>query len=115
MKDLSNQKKGSLMAFVAVMLITPDSLFIRLSSIDTWGLVFYRGIIPFAVVFIVMMIIYQSRFFKILFSNGYKGIAYIITFSITNKHSVCCFNSKYKCCEYFGHDCNGTNVICNFE
>ena len=84
MKDLSSQKKGSLMAFVAVMLITPDSLFIRLSSIDTWGLVFYRGIIPFSVVFIGMIIIYQIRFFKILFSNGYKGIAYIITFSITN-------------------------------
>ena len=84
MRDLSNQKKGSLMAFVAVMLITPDSLFIRLSNVDTWGLVFYRGIIPFAVVFIGMIIIYQNRFFKILFSNGYKGIAYIITFSITN-------------------------------
>ena len=37
------------MAFVAVMLITPDSIY-RLSSIDTWGLVFYRGIIPFGVV-----------------------------------------------------------------
>ena len=84
MKDLSNQKKGSLMAFVAVMLITPDSLFIRLSSIDTWGLVFYRGIIPFGVVFIGMIVIYQIRFFKILFSNGYKGVAYVITFSITN-------------------------------
>ena len=67
MRDLSNQKKGSLMAFVAVMLITPDSLFIRLSSIDTWGLVFYRGIIPFGVVFIAMIIIYQTRFFKTLF------------------------------------------------
>ena len=47
MKTLSDQQKGSLMAFVAVMFITPDSLFIRLSNVDTWGLVFYRGIIPF--------------------------------------------------------------------
>ena len=46
MKDLSDQKKGSLLAFVAVMFITPDSLFIRLSNVDTWGLVFYRGAIP---------------------------------------------------------------------
>ena len=36
-KDLSNQKKGSLLAFVAVMFITPDTLLIRLSNIDTWG------------------------------------------------------------------------------
>ena len=84
MTKLSNQKKGSLMAFVAVMFITPDALFIRLSSIDTWSLVFYRGIIPFGVVFIGMILIYKSYFFKILFSNGYKGIAYILTFSITN-------------------------------
>ncbi len=84
MKNLSSQKKGSLMAFVAVLFITPDSLFIRLSSIDTWSLVFYRGIIPFTVVFFGMIIIYQSKFFKILFFNGYRGIAYILTFSITN-------------------------------
>ena len=45
MKNLSDQQKGSLLAFVAVMFITPDSLFIRLSNVDTWGLVFYRGII----------------------------------------------------------------------
>ena len=84
MKSLSNQKKGSLMAFVAVMFITPDSLFIRLSTIDTWSLVFYRGIIPFAIVFLGMIFIYQFKFFKMLFLNGYHGIAYILTFSITN-------------------------------
>ena len=84
MKSLSNQKKGSLMAFIAVMFITPDSLFIRLSTIDTWSLVFYRGIIPFTIVFLVMIFIYQFKFFKMLFLNGYHGIAYILTFSITN-------------------------------
>ena len=72
------------MAFVAVMFITPDSLFIRLSSVDTWGLVFYRGIIPFFTVFLGMLIIYRLSFFKILFTSGYHGLIYIITFSITN-------------------------------
>jgi len=64
MKSLSDQKKGSLLAFIAVMFITPDSLFIRLSSVDTWGLVFYRGAIPFFVVLIGMLIIYKADFFK---------------------------------------------------
>ena len=84
MKDLTDQQKGSLLAFVAVMFITPDSLFIRISTIDTWGLVFYRGIIPFLTVFFVMLIIYKLNFFKILLSSGYHGIIYIATFSITN-------------------------------
>ena len=45
MKNLSDQKKGSLLAFIAVMFITPDSLFIRLSNVDTWGLVFYSFVL----------------------------------------------------------------------
>ena len=81
---MTDQQKGSLLAFVAVMFITPDSLFIRLSSIDTWGLVFYRGIIPFFAVFFGMLLIYRLNFFKILMTSGIHGIIYVITFSITN-------------------------------
>ena len=84
MKNLTDQQKGSLMAFVAVMFITPDSLFIRLSNVDTWGLVFYRGMIPFFTVLLVMLIIYKLNFFKILFTSGYHGLVYIGTFSLTN-------------------------------
>ena len=84
MKNLTDQQKGSLMAFVAVMFITPDSLFIRLSNVDTWGLVFYRGIIPFFTVLLGMLLIYKLSFFKILFNSGYHGIIYIGTFSLTN-------------------------------
>ena len=84
MKNLTDQQKGSLMAFVAVMFITPDSLFIRLSNVDTWGLVFYRGIIPFFTVFLGMLLIYKLNFFKILFNSGYQGLIYIGTFSLTN-------------------------------
>ena len=84
MRSLTDQQKGSLLAFVAVLFITPDSLFIRLSNVDTWGLVFYRGIIPFFTVFLGMILIYKLNFFKILFDSGFHGIIYVITFSITN-------------------------------
>mgnify|MGYP001238019973 CR=1 FL=1 len=84
LKNLTDQQKGSLLAFIAVIFITPDSLFIRLSNVDTWGLVFYRGIIPFFAVFLGMLLIYKLNFFKILFNSGYHGIIYIGTFSITN-------------------------------
>ena len=84
MKNFTDQQKGSLMAFIAVMFITPDSLFIRLSNVDTWGLVFYRGIIPFFTVFLAMLLIYKLSFFKTLFTSGYHGLIYIGTFSLTN-------------------------------
>ena len=84
MKSLTDQQKGSLLAFIAVLFITPDSLFIRLSNVDTWGLVFYRGIIPFATVFLGMLIIYKLNFFKIFYNSGYHGLIYVCTFSVTN-------------------------------
>ena len=84
MNNFTDQQKGSLLAFVAVIFITPDSLFIRLSNVETWGLVFYRGIIPFFSVFLGMLLIYKLNFFKILFSSGYHGLIYVGTFSVTN-------------------------------
>ena len=84
MNNLTDQQKGSLLAFIAVIFITPDSLFIRLSNVDTWGLVFYRGVIPFFTVFLGMLIIYKLNFFKILLSSGFHGLIYVGTFSITD-------------------------------
>jgi len=81
---LTNQQKGSLLAFTAVVLITPDSLFVRLSHIDTWGLLFYRGAIPFVLVLLALLMVYKTNFFKLLFSMGYAGIAYAITLAVTN-------------------------------
>ena len=82
--NLTSQQKGSLLAFTAVFLITPDSLFIRLSHIDTWGMLFYRGAIPFVTVLLGLLMIYKTNFFKLLFSVGYPGIVYAVIFAITN-------------------------------
>ena len=84
MKNLSNQHKGSLLAFIAVMLITPDSIFIRLSNIETWGMLFYRGAIPFVVVLIGLVFFYKNNLLKALVGIGYPGIFYVISFSICN-------------------------------
>ena len=84
MKNLSNQKKGSLLAFIAVILITPDSIFIRLSNIETWGMLFYRGAIPFVVVLIGLIFFYKNNLLKALIGIGYPGIFYVISFSICN-------------------------------
>ena len=84
MKNLSNQQKGSLLAFIAVMFITPDSIFIRLSNIETWGMLFYRGAIPFVVVLIGLLFFYKRNFINALLKIGYPGIFYILSFSICN-------------------------------
>ena len=84
LKNLTSQQKGSLLAFIAVMFITPDSLFIRISNIETWGMLFYRGAIPFVTVLIGLLLFYKNNFFKALFGVGYPGIFYILSFSVCN-------------------------------
>ena len=72
------------MAFVAVMFITPDSLLIRLSNIETWGMLFYRGSIPFVVVLIGLLFFYKKNFLKAFLNIGFPGIFYFISFSVCN-------------------------------
>ena len=83
-QNLSNQQKGSFMAFIAVMFITPDSLLIRLSNIETWGMLFYRGAIPFVVVLIGLLFFYKNNFLKALVGIGIPGIFYIVSFATCN-------------------------------
>ena len=83
-KELNNQKKGSLLAFIGVLFITPDSLFIRLANIDTWGLLFYRGAIPFIIVSLGLILFYKKNFFIAFKNIGYEGIFYAISFTICN-------------------------------
>ena len=84
MNQLTSQQKGSLLAFIAVMLITPDSILIRLSTIETWGMLFYRGAIPFVVVLVGLIFFYKNNLLKALINIGYPGIFYVISFSICN-------------------------------
>ncbi len=84
MNKLSDQKKGSLLAFVAVMFITPDSLLIRLSDIETWGMLFYRGAIPFVIVLVGLLLFYRQNFIDAFLKVGTVGIFYAISFSICN-------------------------------
>ena len=46
--NLSDKQKGVGLSLFGVLIITPDSLFIRLINIPSWELLFYRGLIPFA-------------------------------------------------------------------
>ncbi len=80
----SDQKKGILLAFTAIMFITPDSLLIRLANINSWNLIFYRGLIPFLVVFIGLIFIYKTKLLKELINNSWHGLAYAAVFTITN-------------------------------
>ncbi|SVB48660.1 uncharacterized protein METZ01_LOCUS201514, partial [marine metagenome] len=49
---LTDKQKGVALSLIGVLVITPDSLLIRLINIPSWELLFYRGLIPFVLLFI---------------------------------------------------------------
>ena len=93
-KNLSDQYKGSLLAFIGVMFITPDSLFIRLSDIGTWGLLFYRGAIPFLVVLMGLIIFYKKIFLTHYLKLAMQEFYMLSVFLFAISHSLFQFKTQ---------------------
>ena len=60
--NLSDKQKGIALSLIGVLIITPDSLFIRLIDIPSWELLFYRGLIPFVCLFLALVFYYKKQF-----------------------------------------------------
>jgi len=72
--NLTNKSKGTLLAFIGVMIITPDSLIIRMVTLDTWNLLFYRSLMPGCTLLIGYFILFYHRAFKDFMAIGQPGI-----------------------------------------
>ena len=70
---LTNNQKGILLAFLGVMLLTPDSLLIRMVTLDTWSLLFYRSLVPGLFLFIGIVFYTKKNFFNFFFNAGIPG------------------------------------------
>ncbi|GIS78203.1 MAG: hypothetical protein CM1200mP13_15620 [Candidatus Pelagibacterales bacterium] len=44
-----------------VLFITPDSLLVRLISLNSWELIFFRGLLPFIFLFIFLVFITKKN------------------------------------------------------
>ena len=81
---ISDQKKGIILALGGILLITPDSLFIRLVNVHSWDLVFYRGLIPFICLLVGLLIYYNKNFLHAFFAIGIAGLLNAIIVALTN-------------------------------
>ena len=82
--NLTDKQKGIALAFFGVLMITPDSLFIRLVNINSWDLVFYRGAIPFLCLLIGLLFVYKNKFLSTFFAIGLAGVLNAIFIALMN-------------------------------
>ena len=67
--QLTDKQKGIALSLIGVLVITPDSLLIRLINIPSWELLFYRGLVPF-VFLLILLLLYYKITLKILRLNN---------------------------------------------
>ena len=72
--DLTDKQKGFSLAFIGVLFITPDSLLVRIISLSSWELIFFRGLLPFVFLLIILLIYYKKKFIEVCLLVGFAGI-----------------------------------------
>jgi len=81
---LTDKQKGVALSLIGVLVITPDSLLIRLINIPSWELLFYRGLIPFVLLFILLLLYYKKNFLHSILITGLPGLFYAILVALGN-------------------------------
>ena len=82
--NITDKQKGIFLSLFGVLIITPDSLFIRLINIPSWELLFYRGLIPSFCLFIFLLLYYKKNFLHSLVIAGLPGLLYAILIALGN-------------------------------
>jgi len=82
--QLSHRGKGILMSIGGVLILSPDSLLIRLAGLDDYTLLFYRGLFPVVAISLVLMVYYRAAFLPALLRIGWAGILNGVFFSAVN-------------------------------
>ncbi len=82
--DQKQHRKGFLITLFGVLVLTPDSVLVRLAGIDPMGLSFWRGLLQGTIILIFLLAIYKKDFIKNVKAIGFIGILVSIAFAICN-------------------------------
>jgi len=82
--QLTDKQKGIALSLIGVLVITPDSLLIRLINIPSWELLFYRGLVSFVFLLILLLLYYKKNFLHSLLVTGLPGLFYAILMALGN-------------------------------
>ena len=88
---LSDRAKGLLFSGLGVLVITPDGLLTRLIEMDSWTLIFWRGLLSGIGMCIMLFLIYRKETWNAIRAIGVPGLFVALTFglgSITFVYSI---------------------------
>ncbi|MBH68872.1 MAG: EamA family transporter [Rhodospirillaceae bacterium] len=78
----SGKMKGVILGILGILILSPDTLIIRLVDVNPWNFLAWRGALMTIGMVIVLLFIYGRRFLKVLLSIGWLGILIAVIFSL---------------------------------
>ena len=81
---MQTRNKGLILSLIGVLILSPDSLLIRLVNLDDFSLIFYRSAIPVITIFLFLLYVYKSKIVNSFILIGKIGILYAILYAITH-------------------------------
>lgn len=72
--NLSDHHKGLLLTFIAVLILSPDALLVRLIQANIWTLLFWRCLLTSMMMSLFLAILYRRQFFHSFYAIGPTGL-----------------------------------------
>ena len=79
---MSEYLKGLILTVIGVLVVTPDSLLIRLIDADSWTVIFWRNSLSGFAILLGLLLYYRRDFLKQMLSIGWAGLAMGIIWAI---------------------------------
>lgn len=81
---LPDHTKGVLITGLGVLVLTPDSLLVRLIEADYWTIMFWRGLLTGIFMLLGLALAYRRKFPAYVIAIGRPGIIFTIIFGLGN-------------------------------
>jgi len=80
---MTDHLKGILITTLGILLVTPDTIFVRVITADALVISFWRGLLSGLVVLILVSLIQGRAGFRAAFQTGWLGVVYIVLIGST--------------------------------
>ena len=91
--QMQTRNKGLILSLIGVLILSPDSLLIRLVNLDDFSLIFYRSALPVFTIFIFLLYIYKTDLFKSFLLIG--KLEFCMQYYMQLPCLFCLFNTTY--------------------
>ena len=81
---MGKSSQGLLWSFFGVLILSPDTLLIRLLNLSDFSLIFYRSFLPAVTIFLFLFWFYKRDTLNVFLLIGLPGIIYATFYAITH-------------------------------